>query len=105
MIIKINDKKYYSNEIRIAEILKQNKVEKSSLFIIGTGKYIKKLNVDTDFSKEVDTDNVKSYPRFYPKFVVDFVKKEKNKRVRKVVYSKNTRLLNRILKEYSKNYK
>ncbi len=88
-------KKYYANDVKVASKLVSCKgVSKASDFIVGTGKHIKKLNVNTDFSVQEWSDLVLKYPHKYKKYVVEYVKK--NPRVRLVVYTTNIRLAKKV---------
>jgi len=89
-------KKYYANDVKVASKLVSCKgVSKASDFITGSGKHIKKLNVNTDFSEQAWADLVLKYPNKYKKYVVDYVKK--NPRVRLIVYTTNIRLAKKVV--------
>jgi len=88
-------KKYYANDIRVAnKLVEYSGVSKVSDFTMGSGKSTKKLDVDTEFSVEVLAYLVLNYPNKYKKYVVDYVKK--NPRVQKVVYTTNMRLAKKV---------
>jgi len=88
-------KKYYANDVKVASKLVSCKgVSKASDFITGSGKHIKKLNVNTDFSEQAWADLVLKYPHKYKKYVVDYVKK--NPRARLIVYTTNMRLAKKV---------
>ena len=59
-------------------------------------RYASRLNGNTSFSSEAEAWDILRSKDGFPKFVQEFVRQ--NPRVRKVVYSTNTRLLNKVLK-------
>ena len=88
-------KKYYANDIRVAsKLVEYGGVSKASDFTIGNGKSTRKLDIDTEFSRETLAFLVLKYPNKYKKYVVDYVKK--NPRVQKVVYTTNMRLAKKV---------
>ena len=88
-------KKYYANDIRVAsKLVEYGGVSKVSDFTVGSGKSTKKMDVDTEFSREALAYLVINYPNKYKKYVVDYVKK--NPRVKRVVYTTNMRLAKKV---------
>ena len=88
-------KKYYANDIRVAsKLVEYGGVSKVSDFTVGSGKSTKKMDVDTEFSRETLSFLVLKYPNLYKKYVVDYVKK--NPRVQRVVYTTNMRLAKKV---------
>ena len=87
--------RYTANDKVVAYILKSSKgVSKASDFVTGHKKYIKKLDVNTEFSQEVFADTVRNHPHFFKKYIVKYV--NRNPKVQKVVYG-NMRMVNKII--------
>ncbi len=84
-----------ANDKRVAAALGTARVCKASDLAYGSGRYIKRNDGNTSFSKEAYTDCIRFSLGCYPKFVQKFVKE--NPRVQIVCYSTNTRKLNSIL--------
>ena len=96
----IGKHKITANDERVAQLLGNVRVCKASDLAIPfmgsyRSRYATRLKGDTPFSGEHYVEHVRAYPARHPRFVLDYI--GRNPRVRKVVYSTNTRLLNKIL--------
>lgn len=92
--------KIYADDLLVAHLLGKERVCKASdLAIPYMGSYksrhAKRLDGETPFSTQVEASDVRENTDKYPRFVGDYIRR--NPRVRLLVYSTNTRLLNRIL--------